>query len=76
MSLIVRYIFITPLCPTNKLAWYRVTILAAHISGTASSAVSLSGVVTILKSNESSNMNLSAIFYTLCIALFLLGNLL
>ena len=62
---------ITSWCPANKLVWYSAIILSVHISGTANSAVSLSGVVTILKSNESSKMNLSARFSTLCIAPFL-----
>ena len=75
LSLIVRYIFIMPWCPANKLVWYIIIILSVHISGTANNTVSLSEVVTILKSNESSRMNLSAIFSILCIALFLLGNI-
>ena len=67
--------FITPWCPRNKFVWYRVIILSAHISGMASSTVSPSGVVIILKSKESNNRNLSARFSTLCIAPFFLGNL-
>ena len=50
-------------------------ILSAHISGTANSAVSLSGVVTSLKNKESSKMNLAAKFSTFHITLFFLGNL-
>ena len=53
LSLIVRYVFITPWCPANKLVWYSAMILSAHISGMANSTLSLSGVVTNLKNNES-----------------------
>ena len=56
----VRYVFITPWCPANKLVWYNVMILSAHISGMANSAVSLSGVVTNLNNRESNRINLSA----------------
>ena len=74
-SLILRYVVITPWCPANKFVWYSTMVLSAHVSGMANSTVSLSGVVTNLKSNESSRINLSARFSTLHIALFLLGYL-
>ena len=48
----------TPWCPANKLEGYKVMILSAHISGTARTAVSFSGV--ILNNNESNRMYLSA----------------
>ena len=50
-------------------------ILSAHTMGTDNSAVSLSGVVTNLNSNESNKMNLPAKVSTLYMALPLLGNL-
>ena len=50
-------------------------ILSVHISGTASSAVSISGVVTNLNNNESNKMNLSVSVSTLHMAILLLGNL-
>ena len=43
--------------------WYNVMILSVHISGTANSTVSLSGIVTNLNSNESNKINLSAKVY-------------
>ena len=46
-----------------------------HTSGMANSAVSFSGVVTILNNNESSNIYLSANISTLQIAVFVLSNL-
>ena len=48
-------------------------ILFVHISDTASSTVSLSGVVTNLNNKESNKMNLSTSVSTLCMALPLLG---
>ena len=50
-------------------------ILSAHISGTANSAVSLTGVVTNLNNNESNKMNLSTSVSALHMAFFLLDNL-
>ena len=44
LSLIVKYVSMTPWCPANKLEWYKVIILSGHISGTARTAVSFSGV--------------------------------
>ena len=55
LSQIVKYVFITPWCPVNRLEWYRLIILSAHISGMANNAVSFSCVVTDLNNNESSN---------------------
>ena len=49
--------------------------MSAHISGIARSADSVSGVVTNLNKKESRRRNFSASASTLCIALFLLGNL-
>ena len=71
----VRYVFTEHWCPANKLVWYNVMILSAHISGMTNSAVSLSGVVTNLNSRESNKIKLSAKVCTLCIALLLFGNL-
>ena len=48
---IVKYVFRTPWCPANRLEWYRVMILSAHVSGTARTGVSFSGV--ILNNRES-----------------------
>ena len=45
LSPIVKYVFITPWCPVNRLERYSVIILLAHISDIANSAVSFSGVV-------------------------------
>ena len=59
----------------NRLEWYRVIILSVHISGIAKRAVSLSGFVTNLNNKEFIRMNFSGSASTLCIALFLLGNL-
>ena len=63
----------TPWCPANKLKLYRVIILSVHISGTACTAVSFSGV--ILDNNESNKMYYSANVLTLLIAVLELGNL-
>ena len=63
----------TPLCPANKLKWYRVIILSAHTSGTASTAISFSEV--IVNSNESNKMYCSANVSTLLITAVELGNL-
>ena len=43
----------TPWCPVNKLEWYKVIILSAHVSGIANNAVSFLGVVTSLNNKES-----------------------
>ena len=48
VSPIVKYGFITPWCPANRLEWYCVIILFAHISGIANIAVSFSDVVIYL----------------------------
>ena len=63
----------TPWCPANKLEWYKVIILLAHISGTARTAVSFSGV--ILNNSESNRMYLSANVSTFLIAALEVGNL-
>ena len=44
LSPIVKYVFITPWCLANKLEWYNVIILLAHISGMANNVVSFSDV--------------------------------
>ena len=45
LLLIVKYVFMTPGCPPNILEWYRVMILSVHVSGTARTADSFSGVI-------------------------------
>ena len=42
LSFMVRYVFTTPLCPANRLAWYNAIILSTQISGIENSAVSFS----------------------------------
>ena len=54
LSLIVKYVLMMPWCPANKLGWYKVIILSVHISGTARTAVSFSGV--ILNKSESNRI--------------------
>ena len=74
LSLIVKYVFMTPWCPANKLEWYKVIILSVHISsGTARTVVSFSGV--ILNNSESNRMYLSANVSTFLIAALEVGNL-
>ena len=73
LSLIVKYVFMTPWCPANRLEWYRVMILSVHVSGTAKTAVSSSGV--ILNIRESNRMYLSANVSTFLIAALEVGNL-
>ena len=75
LSPIVKYIFITPWCHTNKLEGYNVIILLAKVSGIANSTVSFLGVVTSLNNNESSKIYFSASISTFCIAVLGLGNL-
>ena len=72
---IIRYVFITPWCPTEGLDWWSVIILSMHISGIANNAVSFSGVVVSLNNNESNNIHLFASTSTLHIALLELCNL-
>ena len=60
-------------CSANKLEWYRVMILSAHISGTARTAVSFSAV--ILNNSESNRMYLSANISPFLIAALEVGNL-
>ena len=73
LSLIVKYVFMKPCCPVNKLEWYKVMILSAHISGTARMAVSFSGV--ILNNSESNRMYFSANVSTFLIDALEVGNL-
>ena len=63
----------TPWCPANKLEWYKVIILLAHVSGTARTAVSFSGV--ILNKSESKRMYHSANIFTFLIAALEVDNL-
>ena len=67
LLLIGKYVLMTPWCPANKLEWYRVMILSVHVSGTARTAVSFSGVM--LKNSESNRMYLSTNIPTFLIAL-------
>ena len=53
-SLIVRHVFMTHWCPANRLERYSVMILSAHVSGTAKTTDSFSGV--ILSNRESNRM--------------------
>ena len=62
----------TPWCPVNKLEWYQVIILSAHVSGTARTAVSFSG--KILNNSESNRMYLSANVSIFLIAALEVGN--
>ena len=64
--------FMTPWCPANRLEWYRIMILSVQISGTARTAVSLSGV--ILNNRDSSRMYLSANVSTFLIAALEVGH--
>ena len=73
LSLIVKYVLMTPWCPANKLEWYKGIILSAHISGTARTAVSFSGV--ILNNSESNRMYLFADISTFLIVALEMGNL-
>ena len=73
LSLIVKFVLMTPWYPANKLEWYTVMILSAHISGTARSAVSFSGV--ILNNSESNRIYLSVNISTCLIAALEVGNL-
>ena len=63
----------TPWCPANKLELYRVMILSPNTCGTASTAVSLSGVS--LNSSESNKMNHSAKVSNFLIAALEVGSL-
>ena len=60
LLLIVKHVFMTPWCPANRLEWYRVMILSAHVSGTARTAVSFSGV--ILNNRESNRITFLLMF--------------
>ena len=73
LSLIVKYIFMTPWCPANRLEWYKVMILSVQVSGTARNAVSFSGV--ILNNRKSNRMYPSANISTFLIAVLEVGNL-
>ena len=72
LLLIVKYVFMTPWCPANRLEWYSYD-LSAQVSRTARTAVSFSGV--ILNNRESSRMNLSANISTFLIAALEVSNL-
>ena len=73
LSLIDKYVFITPWCHADRLEWYRVIILSAHVSGIARTAVSFSEV--ILNNRESSRMYISANISTFLIVSLKVGNL-
>ena len=73
LSLNVKYVLMTPWCPANELEWYVIIILSVHVSGTARTAVSFSGV--ILNNRESNRMYLSANVSTFLIAALEVGNL-
>ena len=49
----------TPLCPPNMLAWYKVVILSAPLSCIAKPADSFQSMVLSLTNKESSNKFLS-----------------
>ena len=68
LSLIVKYVFMIPWSPVNKLELYRVMILSTHASGTARSAVSFSKV--ILNNSESSRK-----YYSASVLILLIANL-
>ena len=59
LSLIVKYVFITPWCPANKLECYRVITLSTHDSETARTAASCSGI--ILNNSESSRILIASL---------------
>ena len=63
----------TPWCPSNKVEWYKVIILLAHISETARTDISLCGV--ILHKSESNRQYLPAYISTFLIAALDVGNL-
>ena len=65
----------TTWCPANKLAWYKVIMLLAQISGTANTDVSFSGVGVILNNSESNKMYHSASVSTFLIVALEKGNL-
>ena len=73
LSLIVKYVLITPWCPANKLEWYKVIILSVHVFGTARTAVFFSGV--FLNNSESNRMYHSAHISTFLIAALEVVNL-
>ena len=73
LLLIVKYVFMTPQCPANRLEWYKVIILSAQVSGTVRTADSFSGV--ILNNRESSRMYLSSNISTFLIVALEVGNL-
>ena len=73
LSLIVKYVFITPWCPVNRLVWYRVMILSMHVSGTTRTAVFFSGLT--LNNKESNRIYFSSSVYTLLIAILEKGSL-
>ena len=73
LLLIVKYVFMIPWCPANKLELYKVMILSAQVSQTARTAVSFSGM--ILNNSESNRIYLSVNISTFLIAVLEVGNL-
>ena len=63
----------TPWYPANRLELYRVMILLVHVSGTARTVVSFSGV--ILNNRETNRIYLSANISTFLIVALEMGNL-
>ena len=74
MSPTVKYVYIMPWWPANRLEWYSIIILSVHTSDIANNAVSTSGAVMILNNNESSNIYFSSSVSTFQIAVFVLYN--
>ena len=72
LLLMVKYVYMTPWCPANRLKLYRVMILSVQVSDTARTAVSFSGV--ILKNRESNRMDLSTNIFTFLIVILEVGN--
>ena len=75
LFLMIRYVFITPWCITNRLEGYSIVILSAQTSGMAASADLFSGVFIILNNNEFNKIYLSANISTFLIAVFVWDNL-
>ena len=73
LSLMVKYVFITPWCRASKLLWYKVIILSVHVSGIARTVVSFSD--DILNNNESNKTYFSASASNFLIADFKVGSL-
>ena len=73
MSLMVKYVLITPECPVNKLEWYSIIILSMHGSGTARTTVSFFRLT--LNTSESNRIYFSTSASTLLIAIMEEGSL-